>query len=160
MPKIPQDKNTISHLSSYSVIVFGLALFLSVILDIAFPYKPFLEPWNQYCGVVMVALGTFIVYWAEFHGRRFSNRRKRGEVVSVDHLKNGPYSHTRNPKYIGLGILLIGLGIILNSIFVTLSAIVSILVIHFFLLKKEETLMSTRHGELYHEYKKNVKRWL
>ncbi len=154
------EKNSISHLSSYSVIVFAIALFASVVLDIFFPYKLFPEPWNQYFGVLVVGLGTYIVYWAAFHGSKFSTRRKRGEVVSVDHLKNGPYSHSRNPKYIGLGILLIGLGIILNSIFVTLSSIVSILIIHFFLLEKEESLMTSRHGSLYHEYKEKVKRWL
>lgn len=154
------EKNSISNLSSYSVIVFAVALFVAVALDIAFPYKLFPEPWNQYFGVLVVGLGTYIVYWAEFHGRKFSHKRKHGEVVAVDHLKNGPYSHSRNPKYVGLGVLLIGLGIILNSIFVTFSSIVAILVIHFFLLRKEENLMTERHGDLYQEYKKKVKKWL
>lgn len=155
-----ENENTISHLSSYSVIVFAVALFAAVVLDIAFPHKFFPEPMNQYFGVGFVAIGTFIVYWAEFHGRKFSHKRKRGEVVSVEHLRMGPYAGTRNPKYLGLGILLIGLGFILNSAFVTLSSIVSIIVVDRFLLGKEELLMAHRHGDLYHEYKKRVKRWL
>lgn len=157
---MPPEKNSLSHLSSYSVIVFAVVLFLAVVLDIFFPYKLFPEPWNQYFGILVVGVGTIIVYWAEFHGKKFSNRRKKGEVVDVEHLKNGPYSHSRNPKYVGLGVLLVGLGIILNSILVTVSSIISILIIHFFLLRKEENLMSERHGELYHEYKKKVKKWL
>ena len=158
--KGPDREQTLSHLSSYSVIVFAVALFIAVGLDIAFPFKLFPEPWNQYFGVFIVGAGTYIIYWAEFHGKKFSNRRRRGEVVAVDHLKNVPYSHSRNPKYIGLGVLLIGLGIILNSIFVVAASFISILFIHFFLLQKEEGLMNQRHGELYEEYKKRVKKWL
>ncbi len=157
---VNRDKNSLSHLGSYSVIVFAVALFLAVTLDIAFPWKPFPEPWNQYFGILVVGLGTYIIYMAELHGRKFSERRKRGEVVAVDHLKNGPYSHSRNPKYVGLGILLIGLGFILNSVFVTFSSFASILVIHFFLLHKEERLLAERHGDLFEKYKKEVKKWL
>ena len=69
-------------------------------------------------------------------------------------------SGTRNPKYIALAILLIGLGVTLNSLFVTLSAVVSLIIVNYFLLSKEEELMESRHGEIYHQYKKTVKRWL
>lgn len=160
MERIPQEQNTVSHLSSYSIIVFAISLFLAVFLDILFPYKIFPEPWNLYFGVFIVAFGTVIVYASEDLGRKFSHKRKKGEITSVDHLCVGIYCKSRNPKYIGLGVLLIGLGFVLNSIFVTLSSIVSILVIHYFLLYKEENLMAARHGDIYHEYKKKVKRWL
>lgn len=155
-----ENKNSLSHLSSYSVIVFAMALFIAVTLDIVFPIRLFKNGLNHYFGVFVVGIGTYIVYWAEFHGQKFSHKRKRGEISSSDHLKNGPYAKSRNPKYVGLGVLLIGLGLILNSVFVTISAFVSILFIHFFLLHKEEKLMSDRHGDIYHEYKKNVRRWL
>lgn len=153
-------ENTISNLSSYSTAVFGTALVLAVVLDIVFPFKFMQEPWNRYLGLFVVVIGTFIVLWAETVGRKYSIRRKRGEVTHVDHISKGAYSFSRNPKYVGLGVLLLGLGIILNSLFVMAAAIVSILVIHFFLIHKEETLLSERHGDIYHEYKKKVKRWI
>lgn len=155
-----EKKNSLSHLSSYSIIVFAVALFGAVALDIALPYRLFPEPWNQYFGLIIVGLGTYIIYWSEFHGAEFSARRKRGEVTAVEHLTRGPYSHSRNPKYVGLGILLIGLGIILNSLFVVLAAVVSIMIVQFFFIQKEEEFMTRRHGELYSEYKKRVRRWL
>jgi len=157
---IPEEKNTLTHLSSYSVIVFAIALFVAVVLDMVFPDKLFVGRHYEYLGVLIVGLGTFLIYWSEFHGRKFSHKRKKGEVTHSDHLKNGPYSHSRNPKYVGLGVLLIGLGLILNSVFVTFSSILSIVIIHFFLLPKEEALMSKRHGDVYHEYKKKVRKWL
>ncbi len=153
-------ENTISHLSSYSTLVFAFALMISVLLDIVLPMKFLAEPGNRYIGIVVVIFGTFIVFWAENIGRQYSHKRKKGEVTHISHISRGVYSYTRNPKYVGLGILLIGLGIILNSLFVTISAFVSILIIHFFLLHKEEELLESRHGHIYHEYKKKVKRWI
>ncbi len=154
-----EHKNSLSHISSYSVIVFAVALFLSVSLDLVFHIKFMTEPLNRYIGLIVVGIGTFVIYWAEFHGRKFSYKRKRGEIVSVEHLKNGPYAKSRNPKYVGLGVLLIGLGLVLNSVFIVFSSFVSILIIHFFLLKKEEDFMANRHGDIYHEYRKHVRRW-
>lgn len=160
MENKPSRENTISHLSSYSTIVFGLALFVATVLDIAYPVKFLAEPWNRYLGISLVALGTVIIYWAEALGKRFSERRKRGEIKEAEHLAMGPYFWTRNPKYLALAILLIGLGVTLNSLFVTLSSVVSLVIINYFLLHKEEELMASRHGEIYHEYKKKVRKWL
>ena len=153
-------KNSFSHLAAYSIAVFALALFAAVLLDIFFPFKFFPEPTNRYIGIVIIIVSTFVLYWAELHGHRFSHKRKKGEVTDSSHLCNGPYCYSRNPKYIGLGLLLIGLGFVLNSIFVTLAAIVSILVVNFFMVKREESFMTERHGDVYHGYKKKVKKWL
>ena len=151
--------NTISNLSSYSTIVFATALLIAVVLDIIIPFKFLAEPWNQYLGVFVVAIGTIIILLAESVGRKYSVRRKRGEVTHVEHISRGVYSFSRNPKYVGLALLLIGLGIILNSIFVILAAIVSALVVNHFYLQHEESLMAERHGDIYHEYKNKVNRW-
>ncbi len=151
--------NTISNLSSYSTVVFGTALIVAVVLDMVFPFKFLAEPWNQYLGIFVVAMGTLIVFSAENVGRKYSVRRKRGEVTHVEHISKGVYSFSRNPKYVGLALLLVGLGIILNSVFVVLASILSVVVVDYFYLYREENLMAERHGDIYHEYKKKVRRW-
>lgn len=153
-------ENTISNLSSYSTIVFGLALFVAIILDIVHPLKFLAEPLNRYLGISLIILATVIIYWAERLGKIFSERRKNGEIKEAEQLAMGPYFWTRNPKYLALAILIIGLGVVINSLFVTLSSVAALIVINYFLLSKEEELMETRHGEIYHEYKKKVRKWL
>ena len=160
MEKRTPRENTISNLSSYSTIVFGLALFVATVLDILYPIKFLAEPWNRYLGISLVVLATVLIYWAEALGKRFSERRKKGEIKDAEHLAMGPYFWTRNPKYLGLAILMIGLGVVLNSLFITLSSVAALIVVNFFLLHKEEQLMESRHGEIYHEYKKKVRKWL
>jgi protein-S-isoprenylcysteine O-methyltransferase Ste14 len=151
--------NTISNLSSYSTVVFGTALIIAVVLDMIFPFKFLSEPWNQYLGIFVVAMGTLIVFSAENVGRKYSVRRKRGEVTHIENISKGVYSFSRNPKYVGLALLLVGLGIILNSVFVVLASILSVIIVDYFYLYREENLMAERHGDIYHEYKKKVRRW-
>lgn len=154
------EKNSVSHISSYSISVFALGLFLGVLLDIFFPMKFISEPMNQTIGLVLVVLATALIYSAEKHGETYSQKRKAGAVCDVEEMRKGPYKYTRNPKYLGLGLLLIGLGIILNATFVILTSVVSALVVHFYFLKKEEALLEARHGEIYKQYKTKVRKWL
>lgn len=154
------EKNSISHLSSYSISVFALGLFVGVLLDIFFPYKIISEPMNQVIGLALVILATFLIYWSEKHGNDYSRKRKAGEVSHVDHMRSGPYKYTRNPKYLGLALLLIGLGVLLNSVFIILSSVVSGVFVHFMYLSKEEALLLERHGDVYKEYKDKVRKWI
>jgi protein-S-isoprenylcysteine O-methyltransferase Ste14 len=153
-------ENTISNLSSYSTIIFGVFLLVSIVLDIIAPYKFLAEPMNRYIGVIFILIATFIIYWAEDLGSKFSHLRKKGEITTMANLCMGPYCYSRNPKYVGLSLLLIGLGIILNSLFVILGSIISVLIINYLFLSKEEALMVDRHGEIYKESKKKVNRWI
>jgi protein-S-isoprenylcysteine O-methyltransferase Ste14 len=158
----PQHKreNTISNLSSYPTIIFGIFLFVAIVLDIIFPSSFLAEPINRYIGITIIVVGTIIVYWSEDLGSKFSHLRKQGEVTTVDNLCTGPYCYSRNPKYVGLALLIIGLGCVLNSIIVTIAAILAVLIVNYFFLDKEEHLMYNRHGEIYKEYTKKVNRWL
>ncbi|MCC7469562.1 MAG: isoprenylcysteine carboxylmethyltransferase family protein [Bacteroidetes bacterium] len=153
-------ENSISNLSSYSVIVFAIALFVAVLLDVFFEHRFFSEFFSKYFGLFVLLLGTFVIYWAQNLGRKFTINRKRGDINSTEQLERGPYKYSRNPKYVGLALLVLGLGFIVNSIFIVSSAFVSVFVINFFMIQKEEAFMSHRHGNIYGEYKKKVRRWL
>lgn len=154
------EKNSVSNLSSYSISVFAVGLFIGVILDIFFPMRLIMEPVNQIIGLVLVVLATVVIYSSEKHGAEYSNKRKQNAVCSVDQMASGPYRYTRNPKYLGLSLLLIGLGVILNTPFIIATSIISGLIVNFYFIKKEEALLEERHGEIYKEYKNKVKKWL
>ena len=152
--------NSVSHISSYSISVFAVGLFIGVLLDIIFPMKIISEPLNQAIGLVLIVVGTLVIYSAEKHGETYSVLRKSANVCQIDDLTRGPYKYTRNPKYLALSLLLIGLGVILNTPFIIITAIISGLIVHFYFLKKEETILENRHGDVYREYKNKVRKWL
>ncbi len=154
------EKNSVSHLSSYSISVFALGLFAGVLLDIFFPMKFISEPINQFIGLALVVVATMVIYSAEKQGDKYSHSRKNSNVCSIDDFTNGPYKYTRNPKYLGLSFLLIGLGLILNTPFIIGTSILSGIIVNIYFLRKEEALLEERHGELYKEYKSKVRKWL
>lgn len=154
------EKNSVSHLSSYSISVFALGLFLGVLLDIFFPMRFMAEPLNQFIGLGLVIIATLVIYSAEKHGAEYSHKRKLKNVERVDDFSSGPYKYTRNPKYLGLSFLLIGLGLILNTPFIIGTSILSGIIVNIYFLGKEEALLLERHGELYKEYKSKVRKWL
>lgn len=154
------EKNSISHLSSYSISIFAGGLFVGVLLDIFFPMTIMAEPLNQIIGLVLIVVGTMVVYSAEKQGGTYSYLRKTANTCHIDDLTRGPYKYTRNPKYLALSLLLVGLGIILNTVFIIITAIISGMIVHFYFLKKEEAILEERHGETYLEYKSKVRKWL
>ncbi len=154
------DKNSVSHLSSYSISIFALGLFIGVLLDIFFPMRFMMEPLNQYIGLGLVVLATLVIYSAEKHGEEYSTKRKSNTVSHIEHFSAGPYKYTRNPKYLGLSFLLIGLGLILNTPFIIGTSILSGIIVNIYFVGKEEALLEQRHGELYKEYKSKVRKWL
>lgn len=154
-----EDKSY-SHISSYAIIVFAIGLFLGVIGDIIWPIKIISPTLAQSAGILLLGIGTLLIFWSEKAGEEFSHRVRRGEVSEISHLKKGPYKYSRHPQYLGLGLLLIGLGAILNSFFVIVFSIISLIVVNVIFIKLEEDFLEKRHGQIYKEYKDSVKKWL
>jgi len=155
-----KDKNnSVSHISSYSISIFAVGLFVGVLLDIFIPIKIIPEPINQIIGILLIILGTLVIYSAEKHGHRYSKLRKENNVSNIDDIYQGPYKFTRNPKYVGLSLLLIGLGFVLNTPFIIITSIISGVIANFYFIHKEEDLLERRHGDIYREYKKKVRKW-
>jgi protein-S-isoprenylcysteine O-methyltransferase Ste14 len=73
-------------------------------------------------------------------------------------IKEGLFSKTRNPMYIGMFLLLLGVGVCFMNLFSMLTPLGFILVIRFHFIPKEEKLMYDAFGEEYLAYKKKVKR--
>ena len=72
----------------------------------------------------------------------------------------GPYRITRNPMYVSLALLYIGFGFLLGIswVFVFLPAV--IFVMHYYIIRREESYLESRFGEQYLAYKQQVRRWL
>jgi protein-S-isoprenylcysteine O-methyltransferase Ste14 len=94
-------------------------------------------------GAVVVVLGEIIRLWAVLHIGAISRTRsdRLGPLVA-----SGPFAYVRNPLY--LGNILLWLGFALSAL--EYHAIV----------RWEEQLLTTRIGEPYAQYMREVPRWL
>ncbi len=75
-------------------------------------------------------------------------------------ITNGIYKYIRNPMYLALVIFQIGLGISLSFLHISLMSILTIITLHYFVIKREETYLKKLFGVDYESYKTKSKRWI
>jgi len=91
--------------------------------------------------------------------------RKTGQdpkpwTESPELILEGVYKWTRNPMYLGMGLLQAGLGVFLGSLWPLLLVPVTWCVIYLIAIRHEETYLSKKFGESYDGYRASVRRWL
>jgi protein-S-isoprenylcysteine O-methyltransferase Ste14 len=74
-------------------------------------------------------------------------------------VSDGPYRFTRNPQYLGDGLLFIGLSLIANSLHLWITHALLVLVFVLAPLTEEQWL-EEQYGQTYAEYKRSVPRFL
>ena len=83
------------------------------------------------------------------------------KIEKSSHLiKEGVFSKTRNPMYVGMFILILGFSIFSTNIIALLFPFTFLLLVNLIFIRKEEQLMSDTFGEEYLKYKKTVRRWI
>ena len=75
-------------------------------------------------------------------------------------ITSGIYKYIRNPMYLALVILQIGLGISLSFLHISLMSIFTVIALHYFIIKREETYLKNLFGADYESYKAKSRRWI
>jgi protein-S-isoprenylcysteine O-methyltransferase Ste14 len=68
----------------------------------------------------------------------------------------GPYAHTRNPLYLGSGILTIGAGIAIDSWISAVLLCAYFALFYFIVMRREEGELRSQHGAAFEEYARAV----
>ena len=75
-------------------------------------------------------------------------------------IKSGIYSYTRNPIYIAFVGFQISMFLLFANLIYLLSSVSLFLWIHFFVVLREETYLTSKFGEEYKKYMSSVPRWI
>ncbi len=79
---------------------------------------------------------------------------------SPELVAKGVYQWTRNPMYLGMGLIQAGLGVLFATMWVVALVPVTWLVIYYIAIRHEEAYLEQKFGASYADYKKAVRRWL
>ncbi len=114
--------------------------------------------WSLIIGIIIALLGEFIRLWGVSWAG--SETRTTGSVGGTFLIISGPFSHVRNPLYVGNILMYFGLGVMSFSIFPFLQiiALLFFFVQYHYIIKEEENYLSKTYGEDYQNYLKNVPR--
>ena len=156
--KKPYRDGMVHFILSNSYTVFLFAVVLGVIFDMIVPIDIFNTPIYQYGGLILIMIGSILVYWAQSSSYHSKVEMKKDKTER--NFAKGPYKYSRNPTHIGLTLLTLGLGFVINSLFSVIFIIITSLVTKAIFLKKEEDLLEEEYGQVYTDYKKKVNSWL
>jgi protein-S-isoprenylcysteine O-methyltransferase Ste14 len=114
---------------------------------------------RQVVGAVMVAAGACL---SAMVVRRFAHastpvspmRPTRALVI------DGPYRYSRNPDYVGQTLIYAGSAILSNKAWPIVVLPVTLALVKYGVIAREERYLSARFGEAYRRYAGRVPRWL
>ncbi|WP_223248490.1 methyltransferase family protein [Sulfurirhabdus autotrophica] len=73
---------------------------------------------------------------------------------------HGPFRFSRNPIYVAMTGMYLGAVFLVNAIWPLLLLIPLLILMHWFVIVKEERYLTQKFGQTYFEYKSDVRRWL
>ena len=103
-------------------------------------------------GIALVATGRATMVK---HGTNVNPTQPATTIVET-----GPFRFTRNPLYVGLTIIYVGLSLALNTWWSLFLLIPVWIVMHLFVVRREEAYLERKFGETYLTYKRRVRRYL
>lgn len=91
--------------------------------------------------------------------------RKAQTNVLPDHptlaiTGRGPYRLTRNPMYLGLGLLYAAAALAVGGAITLALLPLAMIILHFGVVLREERYLAGKFGEAYLRYKRSVRRWI
>jgi protein-S-isoprenylcysteine O-methyltransferase Ste14 len=140
-------------------LLFLAALVLAVALDAAWPAPLGLGAAAMAGGIALGMAGAALVAWAAVNFRRAGTNLPTWKPTTAI-VATGPYRFTRNPIYVGLGLILAGIGLAADNGWVLASLLPVFAVLHVGVVKREEAYLSAKFGEVYRSYQERVRRWL
>jgi protein-S-isoprenylcysteine O-methyltransferase Ste14 len=106
-------------------------------------------------GLPLVALGQALRFWAVGCIGRY-----RGERVGAQTLTTwGPYAFTRNPLYMGNGLIGLGWGSMAGFLPTVIFVITFVLLYTVLIIPHEESFLSEKFGAEYNRYKERTSRF-
>lgn len=110
-------------------------------------------------GLAVVALGIGIMVWAGMAQMRAKTSPSPWHETTAI-TAEGPYARSRNPIYVADLMLQAGLGLALGWFWAVILVPVTMLALHWFVIRREEAFLWERFGETYDAYRRRVRRWL
>lgn len=147
------EKHAVHYVLAHAYYFYFLLFLLSFLLDLVFPIKVFKTSVMMPVGLVLMALASFLILWAQ----KTSHDLRDVDKTKMEHFCRGPYCYTRSPTHLGLFLLTFGFGVMVNAFFVILTTLISFFVTKYTFLKKQEIILAQKYGDPYLEYKKVVK---
>jgi protein-S-isoprenylcysteine O-methyltransferase Ste14 len=153
------EANDTAGVAAPPPLIFLVCLLIGIGLDFLWPIPLLPESFQYILGLVLLALsGALILFvWRAFSktGTDINPYKPTTALITT-----GPFAYSRNPAYISLVLLFIAIAVLIDGLWILAMVIPAILIIHFFVVSREEVYLERKFGDDYRKYKSAVRRWL
>lgn len=139
-------------------LIFGAAVAAGLALQRVRPVplpNPLGKAFGAALGAAGIALGVSAVATLRRAGTNVDPYQETSAIVA-----DGPYAFTRNPIYLGMGLLAAGIGALANAGWVVALVPVAATVVQKGVIEREEAYLARRFPEAYPPYRNRVRRWV
>ncbi|MEW6569128.1 MAG: isoprenylcysteine carboxylmethyltransferase family protein [Chloroflexota bacterium] len=144
----------------FDVLFVGGYTLLALGLEWLFrPPKIICRPYNL-LGLLALLAGASLSFWCSYLLGAVGKGTPDIKEHTTKLVTTGPYAYTRNPKMLGVALMLLGMAILLRSLPLLFLTSLALLGGHFYLIFEEEKGLEERFGEEYLRYKEKVPRWI
>ena len=129
--------------------------FVALMLIFAYP-----NIWSLIFGFILALIGELIRLWGVSWAG--SETRTTGNVGGTYLIISGPFSHLRNPLYLGNILMYTGLGIMSFALFpwLQIAGLIFFSLQYYMIVLEEEKYLEETFGTKYEAYKTNVPRFI
>ncbi len=128
-----------------------------VVLMLIFAYP---NIWSLIAGFILALIGELIRLWGVSWAG--SETRTTGNVGGTYLIISGPFSHLRNPLYLGNILMYTGLGIMSFALFpwLQIAGLIFFSLQYYMIVLEEEKYLGMTFGSKFEAYKANVPRFI
>ena len=137
-------------------LLFAAAIATGAVLHRAWPLS-FTARWPIGATLSIAGVALLVAAIREFEA---AGTPVPGSRVTTAIVRTGPYRFSRNPIYVAFVLIHLGIAASVGSWWLVVTLAVSISVIAFGVVPREERYLEARFGSPYRDYKSSVRRWL
>lgn len=151
---------TLALVSTYTPFLFILGLILGLIVH---AYKPIglfhadLAWYGQMLGFISLVLATMLFFWVHKARKAFFTQM-RDENICIE-IRRGPYKIGRHPGALSLVLLMLGISLVANALALFVFTFILVAIFTWIIHPFQEMLFIDKCGDMYRDYKKQVRMW-
>jgi protein-S-isoprenylcysteine O-methyltransferase Ste14 len=97
-----------------------------------------------------------VIFWAQ-RASHISTKARLADDRTHEAFSVGPYAFLRTPTQTSLFLLMFGLGLVVDILWISIFAILSLIINYIIFVKKQDKILLKRYGASYEKYRSKVR---
>jgi protein-S-isoprenylcysteine O-methyltransferase Ste14 len=110
-------------------------------------------------GIFLILTSFLLIYLS---AKSFKSHQEDPNPITKSNklITVGIFKYLRNPMYLSLILFQLGVGSLLSFLHISFFSLFTLFILHFFIIKKEESYLRDKFGEQYIIYTQTSRRWI